>query len=346
MTTLLCSIPQPQDSTSLYRAVGPLETLRRQGGLSLVINPEAIGWPVLKAVDLAFFQRPHTEDRVGAMKMCRRNGKKVWLDYDDNLHAVPLCNRRYSMYGNPSVQHSIASMIAMANIVTVTTPYLAECFRKILKCFPSSPELNTDPGKIIVIPNAYDFELHGPIERPARNKLIMWRGSDSHSKDLWTHTDALASAMTAYPDWNFEFLGEPFWLTIETLKKISKPNQLTVLSPMDPVNFFSYTKVKAPSLFIVPLEDQPFNRSKSNIAWIEATCAGAVTLAPDWDEWRRPGVINYKDVDDFGDKLSKFMNLEFESEKMWRDSRDYILENLELKKQNMTRAMIIEELKT
>ena len=47
-------------------------------------------------------------------------------------------------------------------------------------------------------------------------------------------------------------------------------------------------------LAVVPLKDNLFNHAKSNLAWIEATCAGAMTLAPDWPEWRRPGVSNYE----------------------------------------------------
>jgi hypothetical protein len=44
---------------------------------------------------------------------------------------------------------------------------------------------------------------------------------------------------------------------------------------------------------MVPLHVSDFNRAKSNIGWIEAVHAGAITVAPDFQEWRRPGVINY-----------------------------------------------------
>ncbi|MGL4559431.1 MAG: hypothetical protein ACRCV5_18185, partial [Afipia sp.] len=64
---------------------------------------------------------------------------------------------------------------------------------------------------------------------------------------------------------------------------------------------FSYFRTMAanpPDFLFVPLEDNPFNRSKSNCALIEgAGLAGAVVVAPmALPEFNRPGVIRYKDA--------------------------------------------------
>ena len=31
-------------------------------------------------------------------------------------------------------------------------------------------------------------------------------------------------------------------------------------------------------------------------------------LAPDWEEWRRPGIVNYSNASDFGAKLARLMD--------------------------------------
>lgn len=351
MPSIICSIPQPQDATSLYRAIGPWQSMKREmnrngrAPLEFILNPD-ITWMVLKGADFAFFQRPHLDDRLIAMKMCAENGKPTWVDYDDHLHAVPFCNRRFPTYGHPHIQHNIATMLAMADVITVTTPFLGAELAKILKAFPQTQEFKLNPEKIKVVPNAYDDEMHPKMEakRSERNKLIMWRGSDSHAKDLHTHTEALCQIVPACPDWQWEFVGEPFWLAIEELKKHVKPHALGLTAPMDPVKFFRYMAKQRPALVIVPLEDQTFNRSKSNIAWIEATAAGAVTLAPDWDEWRRPGVITYTRMSEFSSKLLAFMEGEYDADAMWKQSRDYILENLQMKSVNMAREEIMNNL--
>lgn len=343
MASILCSIPHPVDATNLYRGTGPLQTLKRRiGNIELGINPD-INWMMLKAADLVFFQRPAREDHVTAMKLCKSNCKPMWLDYDDNLHAIPLCNRRYSFYGHPQTQHNIATMIAMADVISVSTPHLAESTAKLLKCFPDNGEFKLDPAKIVVIPNAYDYELHGPLDekRPERARLVVWRGSDSHSKDLLVHTEQMVRVVQEHQDWTYEFIGEPFWITIEQLKKVAKPNNLTLTPPNDPVSYFHYLKRQKPALMIVPLEDIGFNRSKSNIAWLESTVAGAVTLAPNWPEWQKPGVITYDSIQDFGDKMAAFLRGEYDEETLWAASRDYVRDHLPLDKVNLARAEVV-----
>ncbi len=345
---LLCNIPNPADGTSLYRGIGPLGTMARAIHLDLNVN-ENHDWKALKGADAVFFQRPYLEAHMDAMRYAKLNKKKVWVDFDDNLFCVPLCNRRYLVYNYPQAHHAIATMTALADVVSVTTEHLAEVLRSVIKQFPDNGEFIRDPNKIRVVPNAYDPELHPVMpcvtgEREPRQKLITWRGSDSHAKDLWTHTEQICNVIRDNPDWRFEFIGEPFWMTIEAVKKVAKPQTVSVTAAMDPVRYFDYLKKTAPALVIVPLEDQAFNRSKSNIAWIEATAAGAATLAPDTAEWHRPGIINYKNPEDFGKVLQDFVNGHYEPDVRWGESRDYIQENLCLYKVNQKRLDILASL--
>jgi hypothetical protein len=339
---ILCSIPHPKDCTSLYRGIGPLQTLARTSGVQLMQATE-IDWTTLKAADIAFFQRPSVEAQVQGMKFAKMNGKPVWVDYDDNLHEIPLCNRRYPTYGHPVTQHNIATAVALADVITVTTPHLRDALAKILKAFPDKPEFNRDPNKIWVIPNAYDQELMPSLIKPKkeRRKLVVWRGSDSHCKDLMTHTAELCRVVQDHPDWSFEFIGEPFWWTIEEIRKVAKPQQVSVTAAMDPIKYFNYMDSQAPALMIVPLEDQGFNRSKSNIAWIEATGAGAVTVAPHWPEWEMPGVINYQKITDFGARISEFLGGKYDAKERWELSRDYLLNNLTLDRVNHARMELL-----
>ncbi len=339
---LLCSIPHPKDGTSLYRGVGPLQLLGRTDNVRIMITND-MDWTTLKGADMVFFQRPALPDRVAAMRMCKLNGKRVWVDYDDNLHAIPLCNRRYPTYGHPEVQHNIATMVALADHVSVTTDHLAESMCHLLRQFPNNGDFILNPSKVVVIPNAYDPEIQPDLtkDRRPRRKHVIWRGSDSHCKDLMVHTKEICEAIAAHPDWTFEFLGEPFWWTIEEIRKIAKPQQVSVTRAMDPIEYFRYLERQSPSLVIVPLEDIPFNRSKSNIAWIEATAAGAVTLAPDFEEWRRPGVMTYNTPADFGKKLDVALSSTIDFSKAWELSRDFILKNRVLSHVNGLRRDIL-----
>jgi hypothetical protein len=112
---------------------------------------------------------------------------------------------------------------------------------------------------------------------------------------------------------------------------------------LDAIKFFSVLKAIKPKINVVPLHDNPFNLGKSNIAWLEATYAGAVTLAPDTPEWRKAGVTNYKDEADFKTKLGFLLSLtDRELDVLHSMSVDAILQGkLLLSETNKTRLEIL-----
>lgn len=356
MTTLMCQMPNPTDATSLYRGLGPLQALRRTGTFDrfeLAVGG-LVNWASLKNCDAVFVQRPAKKDHVRIVDMAKANKKKVWIDYDDWLYGVPFSNKTHRIYNDPNTQNYMSEMIAKADVVSVSTPYLGRLVQSILariaKGAQSVPGLILDPEKVVVVPNAYDLDLMSDLsdasKQPHQNKLVAWRGSGTHDKDLLGVTENLVRVIEKHLDWTYNFIGEPFWLSIERLEKIPgiRETNIQLTETIDPIDYLGFLKTVAPALMIVPLEDGDFNRSKSNIAWLEATHAGAVTLAPDFDEWRKPGVITYKNAEDFERKLDDFLRGEYDAERAWRLSRDYILENLTLDRVNGTREEIVRRL--
>ncbi len=344
MTHILSSIPNPHDATSLYRGVGPLYSLQRvYPDIQVAVNPP-VSWMTLKGADLAFFQRPAFDDRMDMIRMAKSNNVPIWLDYDDDLFSVPLCNPMFPLFAMPQVANNLANMLAMADLITVTTEVLKEKLAKILAAFPSN-KYDIKANKIHIIPNGYDPDLLPSMERPPREKLVVWRGSASHVKDLWIHTEALTSVIKEFPDWKFEFIGETFWGTLEHLRKHCKPENIIRTGSMDPILFYKYLARQRPAVVIVPLEDIEFNRSKSNIAWLEATSAGAATLAPDWPEWNQPGIATYNGLHDFTVQLSALMiDSSYQAER-WSTSKEYIQGNLQLSDLNKMRYTLIHSVK-
>ncbi len=341
MISIMVLAPSPKDATSFYRCVGPLAALKREvEGLSLVFTSD-INWASLATCDIVFMQRPFKSSHVEIMKMAKANRKPVWVDYDDDLLNVPPSNPASSIYNKEETMRNVVNLVAMADFVTVSTQELKRRF----STFPGRDgKLLTLNKRVEVIPNAFNEQLLGEPAWPARNRLVTWRGSETHDKDLFTFTKQLSAVAENCPNWNWNFTGSPFWLTIEHMPH----NRTTVVEPIDPIEYFEFVKRICPSIMVVPLHDCPFNRAKSNIAWIEGSYAGAVTLAPDWEEWKRPGVWNYTDPTDFKDKLHTLMSLwEQEPNKVQADvlrSWEFIKEELTLRKVNRLRLAVIQQL--
>jgi hypothetical protein len=315
---------------------------------------ELANWAVMKSCDAVFLQRPMTDSHVAILHLAKVNRKPVIVDYDDDLYAVPMSNPTFRIYNKPKAQNNVTTLIAKADIVTVSTQAIARKFEKILaglaKAETRDPDWDLRPGKIHVLPNAYDTELltklepGAPRKTPPR-KVICWRGSGTHDADMWSVAEPFCKAFGKHLDWTVNLIGQPFWMFVDRMDKIPgiKPTSNVIVESLDPINYFEFLAQLQPALMIVPLEDIPFNHAKSNIAYLEGIHAGAVTLAPDWEEWRRPGVINYKDPEDFGAKLDAFMAGKFDAAKLWQDGRDFVAEHLTLGRVNRVRELLLKD---
>lgn len=348
MKTLLAFAPAYTDATSFYRAFGPLGELKKQYDIN-IIRGEEVNWATLSTVDALFLQRPFNSTHVQIVEMARGNGKKIWIDYDDDLYSVPLGNRAHKLYSNKQTQNNITTLIAKADFVSVSTHQLKRRLCEILNKLKEKnlPDINTSSDKIVVVPNAYNRNFcryRGDVS--SQKKVLTWRGSDTHDKDLLVYTQAIKQAFQNDLSWTMNLIGQPFWYTIEQLSSIPdiKESNLVVTPALDPAEYWKFIYQTNPSLVFVPLFDCLFNRAKSNIAWIEGIHAGAACLAPDWEEWRKPGIINFKDPKDFFEKMLSVLKGEVDTMKLYEDGWQYILENLTIEKVNPLRKQILDQM--
>jgi len=285
MINILCCVPQPVDATSFYRAVGPFAKLRRDFSEVSLIFTHKVDWTVVKMSDIVFMQRPFREADVQVAEMAKRWRRPVWVDYDDDLLSVPPENPTHAIYGRKQAMECVAKCIALADHVTVSTGFLKD---RITKELPSGAALNEN---VTVIPNAFDddsFPME-PMEGELR-RLVVWRGSTTHVKDLWEKRDAFVRLAKRRRDWAWCFIGYNPWFITEAMP----PNSCVSYPAMDIMEYMWTLREKVmPAVIAVPLTDNEFNKSKSNIAMIEAAWAGATCLGPDWKEWSVPGAVLY-----------------------------------------------------
>lgn len=325
LTRLAMVIPVKTDATSLYRAIGPFSLLQKQTEGLMLAEIETLNWASLSMVDAVFMQRPWTEQHLQIAEIVKRQRIPLWVDYDDDLFCVPRWNPVYDSYMGESRQKALARIIAMADVVTVSTDQIKTNFAPLNQ-------------NIITIPNAWNDHLfpHVPRTTKERKKLITWRGSHTHRNDLQSVENAIVSLAQEHPDVTWNFIGENPWFTSRM-----PGNSAHITPAMDPLDYWAMLRNIEPSIHIVPLEDCMFNRCKSNIAWQEATMAGAVTLAPDFPEFIRPGVINYSDEGDFRWKLKSLMNGELDFESLHAQSLACIRDTLSLSQVNELRFKVL-----
>lgn len=327
---LLSLTVNKNDTTSFYRANGVFHDLKKQMDIDITSMDfrqlNDMSWATLFLYDAVFMQRPYQAVAVQLAQYCREIGLPLWMDYDDNLFEVPIDNPGYDIWAAPAIQKNMNSLIQIADVVSVSTHGLKQAFEKLNK-------------NIQVIPNAFNADLFSYRNNPKTNKNMLWRGSNTHNVDLMMYLDEIHHCTQKYTDWTFTFFGyNPYFLP-------HTPNRKYIKST-DPIYYFRQLYKLAPRAMFVPLVNSVFNRCKSNIAWIEATFAGAVCLAPKWEEWNMPGAITYENNAEFLEKMELILNEKVNFKKYNTLSWEFIMEELRLDKINRQRVKLIESLVT
>ncbi len=326
---MLMVVPLPWDATSYYRGYGVIPDLREKMGGDLYAEHyqgKRYTWAELHSFDILFLQRPGNPENLKLIKYCKDLGIKVWIDHDDNLFELPPYNRVSDEY-TPEVKRTMWEMLRLADVVTVSTQGLRDFFA-------------TNGVVAEVVPNALNEKLTPmatKYNKPGAITNYVWRGSDTHEADTYFFGEEIYTAINSTEKRLWHFVGyNPWKITINVEQRL-----VNYIKPEDIFIYFGKLRALKGQVMHVPLVKDRLNDCKSNIAWIEATAAGMVTIAPDWPEWRKPGVTLYNDILDYGFKLIA----EIETpEQKWKESRDYILENLTLAKVNERRSAIVRRL--
>lgn len=286
-----CHIPNPHDSTSIYRGYGPIGHLQRHHPIcAFALSDATIA--ACQVTDVAFFQRPSSIKEVDAIAMFKRMNVPVIIDYDDYLLGVPTDNQTSPLYNRPDTIAAVKRALDLADTVIVSTGELKRQFERLI-----------DGKKIRVIRNALD-ERQFATSMPGMMKSVAWRGGMTHERELRDFSEAIIKG----PEVPFKFFGfDPYFITTKDDQKSKQ--HIFAGAYMNPLDFCDALQRESPQMAIVPLRDSVFNRCKSNIAALEMIWAGAIPLVPSWEEWKIEGVISYNSVNDFASQLHELANM-------------------------------------
>jgi hypothetical protein len=290
---ILACMADANDACSFYRGSGPLSHLRKNYENIHVEFKKEVSIGDVRSSDIVFMLRPCTDSQKQVCDMACNYGVPVWVDFDDDLWRLMSDNPSYLFYSKKDVQQNMNWVIRHASICTVTTESLKE-------------KLSLTAHDIRVIPNAYDPILDKQIDKvktEVNKDVVLWRGTGTHDRDVQSVMEQL-KRVSAKNQTVFAFLGHNPWFVTEDMPKAVH------IPPLDIINYHKAIQGMKPSMFMVPLADNVFNKSKSPIAAIEGAYAGAVTLARNWEQWSSiDGVITYDDEADFEGKLQDMISM-------------------------------------
>lgn len=331
---LVC--PGPADTTSLYRGVGPFAALERDQENFHVTsiqskNLDPSNWTAFQNAHVLVYQRPFRMEDAKIIEAAKCFGLRVIIDYDDDLFCVMRDNPVVALYSSEATKTALKESVRLADLVMTSTQALKDAFVK---------NTESDPRKFHVVRNGFDtrwfkhFWNHQP-----RLKRIVWRGSSTHRKDCEEIKEPFDKFMNEHTDYSLFCYG---W-TNDVLT-YDLPHERFWAASMPVIDYHTHLHSIAGHIGIVPLVDNAFNRSKSNIGFIELVSSGHLCISKKLPEFESAGAVTYSTEDEFYNELTKYTMDASETMRVWKSQFEYLKHNLTLDAPNGLRLEIIKSL--
>lgn len=231
-------------------------------------KPDEIHAADIPECDVAVFQRPASSKAVPIMRFYKRQGVRVVIELDDNIHAIPPTNQSWWAYRHPeSNTRNMTECLKLADRIVVSTPDLARAY-----------------GTDVIVENCIP-DWYAGIKTGAAERTLGWGGSLAvHRHDLRVVGGGLVEAMRAEPGWTFTVIGESKGVGRELGFESDPPETGWI-----PINEYLEAMSRL-TIGIAPLADNVFNRGKSWLKALEYAALGVPCIVSDLPEYRRLGV--------------------------------------------------------
>ena len=261
-------LPVGADGCGYYRCYQPLAQLRRAGH-NVMLPERGMVWlpdAELNAGDIdVFCGQLLTGPRGMSLWESWRGKTALVYDIDDDVfssdHEGSLWHRL------PECRDIAAYLIAISDLVTVSTEPLAEIVRRY------------NPN-VTVLANCVHEDLLS-LERPARERLTVgWSGGTSHLRDFRHAAPMLSRFMARNPAVDFHFVGADYSPLPEWK---APPGRHTKWQP-DVWDFYRGVDF---DIGVAPLDPAgKFNRCKSAVRALEYAARGIPVVASDCEAYR------------------------------------------------------------
>jgi glycosyltransferase involved in cell wall biosynthesis len=199
----------------------------------------------------------------------KKKGAKLIYEIDDDLFNIPEWNPAAKTLNVKKVQDGIKYFVSNVDAIFVTTEELRGIYRNYCE-------------NIYVLPNSVDSEIIYPCNRNTVKPVVCWQGSTTHERDLMV---ARAGFEQLAKDQDIIF---KLWCGYDGKTRepaFNIPGAETLqLVPFEA--FYQMFSQVGTYVGLAPLCANVFNKSKSNLKFLEYTVHDAVTVASNFGPYK------------------------------------------------------------
>jgi len=225
---------------------------------------------------IACVQRLASVQNFEAMQMFKKMGMKIVYDLDDDMWAVPVYNPAFKKM--KAWLPGFNTCASHADLITVSTQHLKLAVKL---------ELGKQCPPVEVVENAIDFEWFSPVRGPYRKDrdgrvVVGWAGTNTHEGDTKKIFELMKELLRELPELEFEVAG------IKLSDQWGEFGDRVRQRDFVPVAEFAANWASWQwDISLAPVEENAFNRSKSNIKALEAAALGIPCVMSDVGEYSK-----------------------------------------------------------
>jgi len=232
----------------------------------------------IRWADIIVLQKQSNQKALDFVRYGKSHGKKIVTEVDDDFFNIPVWNPAYKHYLGKG--QDLINFYALSDAITVTTPHLGKQLSKYNSntiVLPNSldiPVLNKfdsmEEGKLLKYTQYLDSSKNKiSLEKASSlmdgKTIIGWGGSPTHFKDLEQVSEALIQLCKDNRDVVINMAGS----CIDKLMSSVSPEQLILVGAVPIFRYLQTVSSLRWDIGICPIEDNLFNRSKSNLKYLE-----------------------------------------------------------------------------
>ncbi len=215
-----------------------------------------------KLVHAVLIQRPADKILTQFCIDAKKEGIKVVVEMDDDLHNIHSSNPAKGFYTQDKINDNM-NILRLCDFIHCSTDYLKHSLKH--------------PKKTTVFENALNLKKYN--HSYDKRYDVMWTGSETHADSLMLIKGVIKQLLEQGVKVGL-MSGKKF------LESIFDPHPN--LDILDLIPFNSYYHIPAlTKVFLTPLPDNHFNRSKSCLKIIEAAAWGVPCISSDTEPYRK-----------------------------------------------------------
>lgn len=296
-----------------WRLIDPLMMLPKDE-FQVTIADGGVRMEQLEEYDIYCLQSIVDKEGIAKMYyMQQEKGKKIVCDIDDAME-INEDNPHAEEHKMTDAVYVIGQTLKIADMITTTTPYLANRLKKY-------------NDNIQILPNYMDMGRWGGPVRPNVSKEIRigWMGSITHLNDIKMVVPTLKRILGEYPNVKLVLMGDIRFKDLFDSENV----EVRLGVPFDV--YPAILRGLQLDIGICPLLDTEFNRAKSNIKALEMALVNVPCIASDVEPYKKSLAYKLaKTEDDWYEQITDLIKREGKRRQAGKKAHNRLLNEYDL----------------